>query len=398
MKILLVHNTYQQPGGEDVVFEQERRLLEQMGHTVVTYCRSNHEIEELSTIGRATLVMRTVWAGDTHQDFGALLVRENPDIVHVHNTFVMISPSIYSACREHGVPVVQTLHNFRLLCPGAQFLRDGKVCEDCVEHSLWRSVWHGCYRDSRPATASVALMLAWHRRSGTWDELIDRYIALTEFARNKFIASGLPADKIVVKPNFVAPDPGAKQSPGAYAVFVGRISKEKGLHALLNAWDRLPKNCALQIIGDGPQRQELEQEAQRRGLSSIQFRGRLSHAETLAAIKGSYLLVMPSQWYEGFPMTIAESFACGTPVICSKLGAMQEIVNDTRTGLHFAPANAEDLAQKLAWAFAHPSEMAAMGRAARGEYEARYTPQRAYRQLLDIYEQTVAGYARVQPA
>jgi len=241
-------------------------------------------------------------------------------------------------------------------------------------------------------------MLAWHRRSGTWDELIDRYIALTEFARNKFIASGLPADKIVVKPNFVAPDPGAKQCPGAYAVFVGRISKEKGLHALLDAWDRLPKNCALQIIGDGPQRQELEQEAQRRGLSSIQFRGRLSHAETLAAIKGSYLLVMPSQWYEGFPMTIAESFACGTPVICSKLGAMQEIVNDTRTGLHFAPANAEDLAQKLAWAFAHPSEMAAMGRAARGEYEARYTPQRAYRQLLDIYEQTVAGYARVQPA
>ena len=398
MKILLVHNTYQQPGGEDVVFEQERRLLEQMGHTVVTYCRSNHEIEELSTIGRATLVMRTVWAGDTHQDFGALLVRENPDIVHVHNTFVMISPSIYSACREHGVPVVQTLHNFRLLCPGAQFFRDGKICEDCVEHSLWRSVWHGCYRDSRPATASVALMLAWHRRSGTWDELIDRYIALTEFARNKFIASGLPADKIVVKPNFVAPDPGAKQSPGAYAVFVGRISKEKGLHALLDAWDRLPKNCALQIIGDGPQRQELEQEAQRRGLSSIQFRGRLSHAETLAAIKGSFLLVMPSQWYEGFPMTIAESFACGTPVICSKLGAMEEIVNDTRTGLHFAPANAEDLAQKLAWAFAHPSEMAAMGRAARGEYEARYTPQRAYRQLLDIYEQTVAGYARVQPA
>ncbi|MGB7754127.1 MAG: glycosyltransferase family 4 protein [Candidatus Acidiferrales bacterium] len=398
MKIVLVHNTYQQPGGEDVVFEQERRLLEQMGHTVVTYCRSNHEIEELSAVGRTMLVIRTVWASDTHRDFTALLVRENPDIVHVHNTFVMVSPSIYSVCRQRGVPVVQTLHNFRLLCPGALFLRDGKICEDCVEHSLWHSVWHGCYRGSRPATAPVALMLAWHRRSGTWDELIDRYIALTEFARNKFIASGFPADKIVVKPNFVDPDPGAKHGAGEGALFVGRLSKEKGLLTLLDAWKRLPKECSLQIIGDGPQRQELEQEAQRCGISSIQFRGQLSHSETLATIKNSRFLVLPSQWYEGFPMTVAESFACGTPVICSKLGAMEEIVADSRTGLHFAPESSEDLARKLAWAFGHPSEMSAMGRAARVEYESHYTPQSAYRQLMDIYEQTVAAYAYVRPA
>jgi len=155
MKIALVHNEYQQPGGEDIVFEQEKRILERAGHQVVTYKRSNHEIEELSAIGRGALVVRTVWAGDTHHDFAALLEREKPDVVHVHNTFVMISPSIYSACRKQGIPVVQTLHNFRLLCPGAQFLRDGNICEDCVEHSLLRSVWHGCYRDSRPATASA---------------------------------------------------------------------------------------------------------------------------------------------------------------------------------------------------------------------------------------------------
>ena len=194
---------------------------------MVTYRRSNHEIEELSAIGRAHLVIRTVWASDTHHDFGELLEREKPDIVHVHNTFVMISPSIYSSCRERGIPVVQTLHNFRLLCPGAQFLRDGKICEDCVDHSLLRSVWHSCYRDSRPATASVALMLAWHRRARTWGELVDRYIALTDFARNKFIASGFAPDKIVVKPNFVDPDPGAKQSPGAGALYTGRLSKKK---------------------------------------------------------------------------------------------------------------------------------------------------------------------------
>ena len=348
MKIALVHNEYQQPGGEDVVFEQEKRILERGGHEVVTYRRSNHEIAELSAIGRRTLVIRTVWASDTHHDFGALLDREKPDVVHVHNTFVMISPSIYSACRKRGIPVVQTLHNFRLLCPGAQFLRDGKICEDCVDHSLVRSVWHGCYRDSRPATASVALMLAWHRREGTWDELVDRYIALTDFARNKFIASGFAPGKIVVKPNFVDPDPGAKL--GTSALYIGRLSKEKGLHTLLDAWKRLPKSCSLDIVGEGPQKKELEEEAQRCGLAAIQFRGQLSHTESLAAMKSARCLILPSEWYEGFPMTIAESFACGTPIICSKLGAMEEIVDDSRTGLHFTPGDFEDLARKVEWA------------------------------------------------
>jgi glycosyltransferase involved in cell wall biosynthesis len=393
MKIVLVHNEYQQRGGEDVVFEQEKRILERAGHDVVTYCRSNHEIEELSAIGRATLVIRTVWAVDTQRDFGALLDRENPDVVHVHNTLVMISPSIYSACRKRGVPVVQTLHNFRLLCPGAQFLRDGQICEDCVEHSLMRSVRHGCYRDSRPATASVALMLAWHRRSGTWDKLVDRYIALSDFARDKFVASGFAADKIVVKPNFVDPDPGTKEGAGKDAVYIGRLSKEKGLHALLDAWKRLPANCVLQIIGDGPERKSLEEEAQRCGLTSIQFRGRLSHAESLAAMKSASFLIMPSEWYEGFPMTLAESFACATPVICSKLGSMEEIVDDGRTGLHFVPGDAEDLSRKIEWALCHPSEVAEMGRAARREYESRYTSEKAYAQLMNIYEQTVAAYA-----
>ncbi|MGA7917596.1 MAG: glycosyltransferase family 4 protein [Candidatus Acidiferrales bacterium] len=393
MIILLVHNEYQQPGGEDVVFEQEKRILERGGHEVVTYRRSNHEIEELSAIGRAHLVIRTVWASDTHHDFGELLEREKPDIVHVHNTFVMISPSIYSSCRERGIPVVQTLHNFRLLCPGAQFLRDGKICEDCVDHSLLRSVWHSCYRDSRPATASVALMLAWHRRARTWGELVDRYIALTDFARNKFIASGFAPDKIVVKPNFVDPDPGAKQSPGAGALYTGRLSNEKGLHTLLDAWKRLPKSCSLDIVGDGPERKALEEEAKRCGLSAIQFRGRLSHQESLAAMKSASFLILPSEWYEGFPMTIAESFACGTPVICSKLGAMEEIIDDPRTGLHFTPGDSEDLARKVEWAFAHPSEIATMGRAARREYEARFTSESAYAQLMTIYEETVATYA-----
>src|SRR5450631_595192 len=330
MKIILVHNEYQQPGGEEIVFEQERKLLERAGHDVMVYRRSNNEIGNLTALERLTLAKRAVWATDTRRDFAQLLARESPDLVHVHNTFVMISPSIYSACREQSVPVVQTIHNFRLLCPAATFFRNGKVCEDCVEHGLWHGLSHGCYRDSRLATASVVLMLAWHRHSRTWTEIVDCYIALTEFARDKFVAAGLPADKVVVKPNFVDPDPGPRQGGGEYALFAGRLSQEKGLYTLLQAWEQLPRHYALKIAGDGPERKDLEARVHCRGLSAITFCGYLSRQEVITAVKGARFLILPSECYENFPMSIAESFACGTPVVCSRLGAMQEIVTDNR--------------------------------------------------------------------
>jgi glycosyltransferase involved in cell wall biosynthesis len=393
MKIVLVHNFYRQAGGEDAAFEQERRLLECAGHDVIVYRRSNQEMEGLSILGQISLIKRCVWADDTQREFARLLARENPDLVHVHNTLVVISPSVYGACRDRGVPVVQTLHNFRLMCPAATFYRDGKVCEECVEHSLWRGVYHGCYRDSRPTTAAVALMLAYHRRVRTWNELVDCYIALTEFSRNKFIAAGLPADKIVVKPNFLDPDPGERAQPGQYALFVGRLSPEKGVSTLLQAWEEFPEHYALHIVGDGPDRADLEAQARQRHLAGITFRGHLSHAETIAEMKGAQFLIMPSVCYENFPMTFAESFACGTPVICSRLGGMEEIVADHRTGLHFTAGDAENLAQKLRWALTHPCELSETGRAARREYETRYTASGNYSLLNKIYQKTVAAYA-----
>lgn len=391
MKIVLVHNFYREAGGEDAVVEQERRLLERAGHDVILYHRSNHEIEGLSILGQISLAKRCIWAKDTQRQFAQLLARENPDLVHVHNTLVMISPSVYGACRDRGIPVVQTLHNFRLMCPAATFQRDGKVCEECVDHSLWRSVYHGCYRDSRPATATVALMLAFHRRLGTWNKLVDCYIALTEFSRNKFIAAGLPADKIVVKPNFLDPDPGEREQHGAYALFVGRLSPEKGISTLLQAWEHVPEHCALHIVGGGPQRESLEAQAKKRRLASTTFRGYLSHEETIAEMKGAQFLIMPSVWYEGFPVSVAESFACGTPVICSRLGGMEEIVTDGRTGLHFTPADSEDLAAKVKWTWTHPLEMEEMGREARAEYKAMYTAERNYEMLMEIYTKAIAA-------
>lgn len=389
MKILLVHNEYQQPGGEDVVFRLEEQLLSLHGHVVLTYVRSNHEINRMSLRRRLLLPKQLVWAKDSLEDVARILEAEKPDVVHVHNTFTQISASVYTACREVGIPVVQTLHNFRLLCPGATFYRDGRVCEECVTHSLWHSVTHGCYRGSRSATAAVAAMLAAHRSLHTWTRNIDTYIALTEFARRKFIQQGLPPEKIKVKPNFVAPDPGPGGEKGAYALFVGRLSEEKGLRTLLSAWTFLKKDVQLVIIGDGPLRAELEEYAAAYNLSQVSFFGRLKRLETQEAIKSARFLILPSACYENFPMTIVEAFAGGTPVICSRLGSMQEIVEAGRTGLHFAPNDNRDLADKVSWAWGHCKCTTTMGKEARQEYEEKYTAEKNHTILLDIYQNAI---------
>jgi glycosyltransferase involved in cell wall biosynthesis len=393
MKIVLVHNRYQQPGGEDVVFEQEKNLLEHAGHQVIAYCRSNDEIQKLGALERLTLVKRGIWASDTEREFTQLLDREHPDLVHVHNAFLMISASVFGACKSRGIPVIQTLHNFRMLCPAGNFHRAGKICLECTDQGLWRSVYHGCYRESRPATAAVALMNVGHRWLGAWNDLVDCYIALTEFSRNTFIAAGLPAHKVVVKPNFLYPDPGLRESPGSYALFAGRLSPDKGVATLLDAWARVLRPGTLRIVGDGPHRQSLEAQRRRLNLSGATFLGRRSHQETIAEVKSARFVIVPSVCHESFPVVLAESFACGTPVICSRLGGMAEIVDDHRTGLHFTAGDADDLARKVNWALAHPAELSAMGRAARQEYETRYTSQQNYPRLLEIYQRTVAASA-----
>ncbi len=397
MKVLLVHNFYQQPGGEDVVFEQELQLLQRMGHRVATYVRSNWEIAACSPLERVSLVPKIVWSTDTRKEFAELLRREKPDVVHVHNTFVMISYSIFSACAEAGIPVVQTLHNYRLVCPGATLFRDGQVCEECMEHSLWRSVRHECYRGSRPATALVALTLATHRHLLGTNEQVDCFIALTEFSRTKFIAGGIPAEKIAVKPNFVHPDPCTRVNGGDYALFVGRLAPEKRVSTLLSAWKQLPYEIPLDIIGGGPQRSELLSQADRLGLPGVHFKGTLPRAKTLAAISAARFLVFCSEWYENFPCTIAEAFACRTPVICSRLGAMAEIVEDGRTGLHFTAGDSADLASKVEWAWTHPERMREMGEEARREYEKKYTAEKNYPMLMDIYQRAMSRRGLVTP-
>jgi glycosyltransferase involved in cell wall biosynthesis len=392
MKIVLVHNFYQQPGGEDVTFHKERDLLRQAGHEVLEYCRSNYEVDQYSSlIGQISLAKRTIWASQTRSEFRELLFRERPHLVHVYNTFLMISPSIYSACQDAGVPVVQTLQNFRFSCPRGDFFRAGRVCEECKEHTLLRGIRYGCYRSSRPATATVALMIETHRWKQTWTQMVDRYIALTQFSCRKLCEAQLPSHKLVVKPNFVDRDPGVKDTPGSYVLFAGRLSLEKGLETLLSAWKLLPRTIPLRIVGDGPLREELEAQTTQHGLSNVYFQGRLEHKDVIAAMQGARFVVFPSECYENCPNTILEAFACGRPVIASRLGGMQELVGDSRTGLHFRASDPSDLAEKVQWAWSHPDQIAAMARQARAEYEDKYTPEKSYQRLMEIYGSVISA-------
>jgi glycosyltransferase involved in cell wall biosynthesis len=388
MKILTVHTFYQQPGGEDVVFEAEGRLLSRFGHDVVKFRENNASIQTDSISRSLHLATRTIWSRSSYHKLADVISHFRPDVAHFHNTFPLISPSAYYACKRAGVPVVQTLHNYRLFCPKASFFREGRPCEECLDHSLARSVRYGCYRDSRSATAVVASMLGVHRLLGTWAKAVDRYVVLSSFARDKFIQAGLPASKMIVKPNFLEAEPGLGAHSGGHASFVGRLTEEKGIATLLEAWTRF-SDIALVIAGQGPMQPQIQQYVQQHTPGNLRYAGHVSREEVIRLIKDSSFLIFPSRWYEGFPMTIAEAFACGTPVIASRLGAMAEIVDDGRTGLHFTPGDADDLARKVEWAWAHPNEIRDMGRNARAEYEAKYTAERNYKMLLEVYQQVM---------
>lgn len=383
VRILVAHNKYLQFGGEDQVFLEETDLLQSRGHEVIRYLTSNERIADMR---RAELARDAIWSSATWHDMRKTLRRERPDVLHFHNTFPLLSPSAYYAAEAEGVPVVQTLHNYRLLCPNGLFFRDGRPCEDCLGKSVpWPSVLHACYRNDRPATGVTAAMLSVHRALGTWSGKVDSYIALTDFARDKLIKGGLPADKVTVKPNFVHPDPGAGDGSGGYALFAGRLSLEKGISTLLEAWERLgERTVPLKVVGDGPLAGRVARAAKQN--PRVEWLGYRPAEEVRALMKDAVALVFPSEWYETFGRVAVESFACGTPVVAADIGAIAELVEHGRTGLRFRPGDAEDLASRVAWLLERPEERARMRREARAEFEAHYTAENNYRMLMEIYE------------
>ncbi|KAB8330897.1 glycosyltransferase family 4 protein [Scytonema tolypothrichoides VB-61278] len=383
MHILKVHSYYQIRGGEDETIEAETLLMQQMGHQVEVYKDTN---DRISTLGAGRMAIKTIWSREAYTTLKRRFEQQIYNVMHVDNFFPLMSPSIYYAAKDAGVPVVQTLHNYRLLCPNALFFRDGQVCEDCLGKSIpLPGVQHGCYRESKAASGAVATMLAVHRLLKTWTKMVDRYITLTEFARQKFIQGGLPAEKIVVKPHFISPDPGVGSGKGGYALYVGRLSVEKGLDTLLSAWEQLGGKIPLKIIGDGQLRDRVAEVVNK--LPNVEWLGRKPIEEVYALMGEATVLIFPSKWYETFGRVAIEAFAKGTPVIASNIGAIAELVDPGRTGLHFRPGDSQDLAQKMEWVLSHPAELAEMRPEARAEFEAKYTAPKNYRQLMEIYTQ-----------
>ncbi len=380
LKILQVHNAYQQRGGEDMVAESEREMLVADGHEVRTYLRDNRDLQLQSKFG---LMRRTLWSDVTVHDMQALFAEWRPDVIHAHNTFPQVSPSLYWAASRAGVPVVQTLHNFRLLCSQAGFLRDGKLCERCLGKLPLEGVVHGCYRGSRVQTTVLTAMVSLHRGLGTWQHKVTRYIALNRFCRQRFIDGGLPADRIAIKPNFVAPPQLLPNpQPRSGILFVGRLSEEKGIDVLGKAAALVPE-VNITVLGDGPMRSALPV------LPNLHLQGAVDVPTVLQAMQGALALVIPSICLESFPRTLVEAYACGLPAVATRLGALPDLVQEGKTGLLTAPGDARELASVLRWVHQHSAEMTHMGKQAQALYACEFMPHTNLQQLLQIYQDAI---------
>lgn len=398
MKILLCHNFYgsSAPSGENTVFFAEADLLRQHGHTVIEFTRHSDDIRDKGIVGLLKGACATPWNPFSKAALRRVLQAEQPDVMHVHNTFPLLSPSIFYATRNLNTAVVFTLHNYRVFCAAGIPMRGGLPCTECLDKkSVLPALKYGCYRDSRAATVPMALMIALHRWLGTWQKHVDGFIALTDFQKKKMVGAGLPEEQIHIKPHFYpappAPQPWEGREPKV--VYIGRLGSEKGIHVLIDAWQQWGEAApVLEIIGDGPEKEGLVRVAAEGRISGkIRFAGQLPFAETQSRLAGSSLLILPSLCFEGFPMVIREAFALGVPVAASRLGSMPDIVTEGENGVLFVPGDAEDLLRKVREVWERPGRLAEMAGSARKAFEEKYTAERNYERLMEIY-----GEARAQ--
>jgi glycosyltransferase involved in cell wall biosynthesis len=388
--VLMVHNYYQERGGEDLSFEAERRALEYAGVTVHTYIDTNHRIDSMSAI-RAGL--RCVWSLEAQRDIRELLRTHRPQVMHVQNSFPLSSPSIYYAAAREGVPVVQSIRNYRLLCPNALFYRENRVCEDCMgKRFAWPGIVHSCYRGSRSGSAAVATMQTVHRALGSWHNKVDHFVSLSAFARQKLIQGGLPAERITVKPNFVYPDPGSSDEKREFTLFVGRLSEEKGIETMLNAWEKIHTQVPLVIAGRGPVSDMVEEAANR--LDGVTWLGAQSIDRIYDLMGRATAVLFPSEWYETFGRVVIEAYSRSTPVIASNLGAISELVVPGETGLLFEPGCPESLAAAASRMWNQPHHAREMGRNGRALFESKYTVTQHLKAIDEIYS-IVANGARI---
>lgn len=384
---MLVHCRYRQRGGEDAVFETELSQLLEAGHDVTGFELYNDDIVTDTAIHKVLAGMRTVWAGRSVEMLRDKIRSVRPEVVHFHNTFPMLSPRAYRVCREEKVPVVQTLHNYRIFCAGAMLMRDGKVCEVCLGKRFYHGLRFGCYRQSKLASAAVVAMQYVHHSMDTFTECVDAYIALTAFARSKCVAGGLPEARIVVKANSLKSDPGIGEGTGDFALFVGRLSEEKGIRTLIKAWKSLT-GIRLVVAGDGPLLDYVQARAQEFD-GCITVLGRVAESEVAVLMGSARLLVMPSEWYEGFPMTAVEAYARGLPIVASEIGSLAELVQDGVTGALFPPGDSAALAARIHELNSDEVGLAACRIGARQQFLQHYSASTNVAALSSIYRSVI---------
>ena len=390
--ILMLHNRYQYAGGEDSSTLAEIEVLSQFGHQVTLIEKHNDEIQEYSTLEKLNLFFKTAWNSQEYYKARSRLQEIQPDLLHVQNFFPLFSPSIHAAAQSLNIPTIQHLRNFRLGCLNSYLFRNGKVCEACVGKNPWRGIAYRCYRNSSPASLAVWNLLTYNRWRRTWEKDVDAFITPSQFAANKLIEIGIPADRLYVKPN-VTPDPLADQTIPPFPqqptfLFIGRLSPEKGVMTLLKAWEKLTEpQWQLKIVGDGEQREALEQFVQEKALTNVHFLGYQPKAQVIEQIKQATAIVVPSQWYETFGRVVIEAFACGRPVLVSNLGALAELVRDHETGFLITHDSVEQWVEFLRWSGNHLLEMEKMGKKARMIYQRNYTPEVNYQQMMSIYQE-----------
>ena len=385
MKILLAHNFYQQPGGEDLTFYREKAFLESKGNIVIEYTVHNDDIKSIFPMNTALF---TFWNPKTFKEVSKIIKEQKPDLVHCHNTFPLISPSIFDAARKANIPIIQTLHNYRLICPNATLYRNERICEDCLNKAVpWPGVVHGCYRGSKLGSVVVAGLITSNRIRGMWKRPKLKFIALTDFAKQKMVQGGIPSEKIFVKPNYLTPDPGFTSANGQYALFVGRLSEDKGIDILLEAWKQPSAIVPIKIAGDGPLKDRVI--AAQAYTDKLDYIGRKRPEEIMDLYRAAAVLIIPSLWYEGLPQTLVEAYAVGTPVIAPRHGAFPELVIEGKTGFLFKSGNKEDLARCIHTAFTDLSRLEKMRINPRAEFKSNYTAERNYQMLMDIYERAL---------
>lgn len=394
MRVLLVHNYYGSaaPSGENRVFEAERRLLTERGNDVFEYVRHSDQIRDQGVLGTIKGACSVPWNPWSIAEVRRRVVDCRPDVVHVHNTFPLISPGLFHSIGN--VPKVLTLHNFRIFCPAGIPMRGGEVCTECIDRrSSWPALVHGCYRGSRLATVPLAFSVALRRWLRTWESHVDAFISLTEFQRDLMVAGGLPSKLIHVKPNFYAGSPQCVDwcKRDRSVVFVGRLTAEKGVESLVHAWIKWGQEAPeLRLVGDGELRSRLEVLARRSPHARIRFLGQVAPDVAQREIANARLLVLPSECYEGFPMVVAEAFALGTPVAASELGPLSSIINEGKNGVLFEARCADSIDRVVRALWADDVRLQGLGVGARKSFEDLYSEDRNYRLLMDVYAKAAA--------